>query len=321
MKRDELKQLIQGVILGAPTPFDDEFHVDHGRMAEFTQWWVEKGAVTGKAVLMVASLMGENAQLRDSEWPPLLRTVVQAAKGKVPILCGSAHHKDTLRTIEDTKIAQDLGAIGVQVPPPMHNDPTQDDVLRFYEAVSNAIDIGIVVYNTHWERRGNLFGLITPDTFRKMSSFEQVVAIKWSYYASDGFAYEEMENFAQTFNILDNGPLPVLCHKLGGRGYVNRTAVAHPAYDLRFWELLESRRYEEAQAWWEKVNTPLDTFHGKVARRSGGDARVPKGLMTVMGHAMGAPRPPSEPLNAEELTELRELATGWGWPVPEQALA
>ena len=59
MKRDELKQLIQGVILGAPTPFDDEFHVDHGRMAELTQWWVEKGAVTGKAVLMVASLMGE----------------------------------------------------------------------------------------------------------------------------------------------------------------------------------------------------------------------------------------------------------------------
>ena len=320
MKRDDLKQLIQGVIFGAPTPFDDDFRVDHGRMAELTQWWVEKGAVTGKTVLKVASLMGENAQLRDSEWPPLLRTVVQAAKGKVPIVCGSAHHKDTLRTIEDAKIAQDLGAIGVQVPPPMHNDPTQDDMLRFYEAVSNAIDIGIVVYNTHWERRGNLFGLITPDTFRKMFSFEQVVAIKWSYYASDGFAYEEMEDFSQTFNILDNGHMPVLCHKLGGRGYINRTAVAYPAHDLSFWALLESRQYEKAQAWWDKVNTPLGKFHGKIYRRSGGDARLPKGLMTVMGHAVGAPRPPSEPLNEEELAELRELATGWGWPVPEQAV-
>ena len=41
--------------------------------------------------------------------------------------------------------------------------------------------------------------------------------------------------------------------------------------------------------------------------------------MAVMGHAVGAPRPPSEPLNEEELAELRELVTGWGWPVPEQA--
>ena len=69
------------------------------------------------------------------------------------------------------------------------------------------------------------------------------------------------------------------------------------------------------------MNTPLDTFHSKIYRRSGGDARLPKGLMTVMGQAAGAPRPPSEPLNQEELRELRELAIGWGWPVLEQVPA
>lgn len=316
MKRSELKKLIQGVACASPTPFDTNFRVDYGRMAEMTQWYVESGLVTGKGYIKVASLMGENAMLRDNEWPHLLRTVVQAAGGKVPVLCGSSHHKDTVRTIEDSKIAQDLGAIGLQIPPPMHSDPTQEDVLRYYDDISNAIDIGIMIYNTHWERRGNRFGLITPNTFQKMVDIEKIVAIKWSYYEPEGFAYEEMERFSRIFNIIDNGPQPILCHKLGGRGYISATSPANPHHDLQFWDLLENRRYEEAHALWSKVNASLGDFSGKMQKRSGGDSRVPKALMAVMGHPAGPPRPPSEPLNREEMAELRSLAISWGWPVP-----
>ena len=49
MRRDELKRLLRGVIVATPTPFDDAFEVDYGRMAEMTEWWVENGLVEGKA--------------------------------------------------------------------------------------------------------------------------------------------------------------------------------------------------------------------------------------------------------------------------------
>ena len=34
-----------------------------------------------------------------------------------------------------------------------------------------------------------------------------------------------------------------------------------------------------------------------------------------MGKPAGASRPPSKPLNEEELDELREILAGLGWPV------
>ncbi len=47
------------------------------------------------------------------------------------------HYKDTLCTIEDAKRAADLGAVGVQVASLIFNDPTQDDILWFFEDLRN----------------------------------------------------------------------------------------------------------------------------------------------------------------------------------------
>ena len=308
MTRDELKRLIVGPIATVPTPFDDDFEVDHGRMAAETQYWVESGLVTGQAVIKVAAAMGEGPMLSDDEWPHLLRTTVQAAQGKAAIVCG-IHYKNTKRTIEDAKKAQDLGAIGLQISPPIFNLPTQDDLLRYYGAVSDAIAIGIMVYCHPWMRGGD----ITAETIRRMANFEQVVAIKWA--VADEADYDEMKTFAGTFNVIDNSSQPVRCYQNGGRGYINMTAEIYPLHDLKIWQLLEAKKYDEAQALFEPVNTTLRDFFVNTSTRSGGQARVKKGLAKLMGHPMGDSRPPLQPLNEVEMTELRDILVGLGWPV------
>lgn len=308
MTRDELKQLIVGPIATVPTPFDDDFEVDYGRMAAETQYWVESGLVSGKAVIKVSAAMGEGPMLSDDEWPALLRTVVQAAKGKAAIVCG-IHYKDTKRAIEDSKQAQDLGAIGLQVSPPIFNIPTQDDMLRYYGAVSEAVDIGILVYNHPWMDNGN----ILPETLLKMADFEQVVSIKWA--VPEDIDYDEMKRFSHIFNVIDNSGQPALCHRLGGRGYINMTSDIYPPHDLKIWELLEAGQYDEAQALFDKVNDALRDLYTSTSEKSGGQARVKKGMAKVMGHPMGDSRPPSQPLDAEEMAELRDILAGLGWPV------
>ena len=136
MDRHVLRQRFQGVIGVTVTPVDDDYEVDYGRMAELTKWWVENGLVKGKAMLKVNSVMGEGPQLRDDEWPALIRTAVQAADGKVDVIAGT-HCKDTKRTIEDSKKAEDLGAIGLQIAPPLFNDPNQDDIDIHYLMFQN----------------------------------------------------------------------------------------------------------------------------------------------------------------------------------------
>ena len=308
MNRDEIKRLMVGPIATVPTPFDDEFEVDYGRMAAATQFWVENGLVAGTAVIKVAAAMGEGPMLTDDEWPPLLRTVVQAAEGKAAIMCG-IHYKDTKRTIEDAKIAQDLGAFGLQISPPIFNSPTQDDILRYYEDVSDAIEIGILIYNTHWYAGGN----VLPETLLKMADFEHVVGVKWS--VPEDQEYDDMTKFADIFNVIDNSSQAAHCHKLGGRGYINLTAEIYPPHELRVWELLENHQYDEAQSLFDKVNDPLREIYARQAAESGGQARLKKGMMALMGMPMGASRPPSQPLSDDDMAELRQVLLGFGWPV------
>ena len=308
MNRKELRELMVGPIATVATPFDDDFEVDYGRMAELTKWWVANGLVKGKSVIKVAAAMGEGPMLADDEWPYLLRAVVQAADDKAAIVCG-LHYKDTKRTIEDAKRAQDLGAIGLQVSPPIFNLPSQDDILDYYGDLSDAIDIGILVYVT----RG-MHCPIYMDTYRKMAQFENIIGVKWSPVVGE---YEDIFELADTLNIIDNSGRTVDCFKLGGRGYINHSVDIYPPHDLKVLDLLENEQYDEAQALLDFVNEPLDKIYAMVDKRTGGQGVVKKGMMAAMGRPCGASRPPSKAMNEEEMAALREVLISVGWPVPD----
>ena len=119
----------------------------------------------------------------------------------------------------------------------------------------------------------------------------------------------------QTFNIIDNCFGPVRCFKLGGHGYINHTVDIYPQHDIKLLDLLRDEKYEEAEQLWDAVEGPIGIFSAKVGGRSGGQARVKKGMMEVMGNSCGVSRPPSEPLLQNEIDELREILRSFGWPV------
>lgn len=314
MEREELKRLIQGPIATLPTPMDDDYQIDFGKMADLTEWWVENGLISGKAVLKVAAAMGEGPDLSDDEWPHLLRTVVQAAGGRGAIVCG-LKMKDTTKTIEDAKRAQDLGAIGLQIDLPVFHHPVQDDFVRFFSDISEAIDIGILIYNTWWFNHPTLGAQsISPETMLRLKDAEHVVAIKWAVPPDGPYDYDDMQQFSGIFNVIDNTNQPVRCHKNGGRGYIAGTIHAYPPHSLKVWELCEAGRYAEAQALQDRLQVPLGALAAKLNRRSGG-YRMQKGMMEVMGKPVGPPRPPTLPMDDEELAELHDLLAGLGWPV------
>ncbi len=307
MTRDELKKHFYGPIATLPTAFDDEFEVDLGVMAEMARWSVANGLGKGIAPLKVCAAMGEGPDLVHDEWPHVLRTVVNAAGSGISVICGLSP-KDTLHTIEDAKKAQDLGAVGLQIDLPMFHHPNQDDMVRHFTQISDAIDIGIMVYNTHW------FGVdsLTAETVLRMSDAEHVTAIKWAVPA--GMDYDDMRQFSHVFNVIDNSGQPVRAHKNGAKGYIDPTVVMYPAHALKVWELAEAEKYDEAQVLFDSVSVPFRQYSAKTKIRSGG-YRQTKGLMTIMGLHAGPPRPPTLPLDEDELAELREIVRGFGWPV------
>ena len=309
MNREELKKLVRGTLVTMPTPFDEDFNVDTGRMAEMTQWWMENGLGTDVAPLKVAAAMGEGPDLSDDEWPNLLRTVVNAAGGKAVVIC-ALKAKNTLHTTEDAKRAQDLGAIGLQIDLPFFHHSNQDDLVRHYTDISNGIDIGIMIYNTHWFCQNPAKESMKAKTMLRLKDAEHLVAIKWS--VPEGEDYDEMRQFSDTFNVIDNSGQQVRCHKNGGRGYISSLVAVYPPHDLEVWQLLEAHRYDEAQDKLDRVNSALAPWNAKVGARSGG-YRSGKALLAAIGQPIGPPRPPTLPADEDEIAEVREVLKNLGW--------
>ena len=309
MNRQQKRDVYQGVIGVTVTPYYDNYEVNYGKMADLTKWWISNGLVRGDAALKVCSVMGEAPQLRENEWINMLKTTVDAAEGKVDII-GGTHCKDTLRTIEDIKKAHDVGIVGMQVAPPLFNDPNQDDILRYYEALSENSDIGIMVYQNHWYN----YSAINAETLLKMKDFENIVCIKWASFP--GCPDESMEELGKYFNLIENGNDRVGFHKRGGDGFLDKTAVAYPPHDLQLWKFLEQKKYSEAQELWDTEESSMKEITAKIGANSGGQARMKKALMNVMGHEVGEQRPPTLPISESERSELRSVVIGLGWLDP-----
>ena len=309
MNRQQKRDVYQGVIGVTVTPYYDNYEVNYGKMADLTKWWISNGLVRGDAALKVCSVMGEAPQLRENEWINILKTTVDAAEGKVDII-GGTHCKDTLRTIEDLKKAHDVGVVGMQVAPPLFNDPNQDDILRYYEALSENSDIGIMVYQNHWYN----YSAINAETLLKMKDFENIVCIKWASFP--GCPDESMEELGKYFNLIENGNDRVGFHKRGGDGFLDKTAVAYPPHDLQLWKFLEQKKYSEAQELWDTEESSMKEITAKIGANSGGQARMKKALMNVMGHEVGEQRPPTLPISESERSELRSVVIGLGWLDP-----
>ena len=307
--RKKVQQHVVGAIATIPTAFTKNYKVDYQQMYDATQVWIESGLVAGKSVIKAVAAMGEGPQLTETEWITVIETVVKAAKNKVPVMA-AIHYKDTIRTIQDANKAAEVGTIALQISPPVFNQPTQDDMLRYFEAVSKNIETGILIYNTHWLTHGAIY----PETFRKMRDFEKVVAIKWS--PPSGVKYEEIFDLSDIFNIVDNSNQPVRCHQLGGKGFLSDGIDSYPPFFIGIWEMLNEGLYDKAQIEWDKVMVPFGKFSAKTLAINGGEGKIEKAMSEIMGLPMGPPRPPSLPLNENEMGELKSLMTSWGWPVP-----
>jgi 4-hydroxy-tetrahydrodipicolinate synthase len=304
MQREELKRLIFGPMGAVPTPFDNALRPDLAAVTDLIQWYLECGVTAGMGTIKVCGAV-DPYNLDEDEWAAVVGAAVRAAAGKATVLCGMKP-KNTQQSIQDARRAQDLGVAGVQMDLPFFNFPTQDDYVRFFSAVSEAVEIGIMVKNCFWFGAASM----TADTLLRLGETEHVVATKWDVPAGED--YDAMRRFAGVINVIDDSSNPVRCHKNGGRGYVDGWLLFRPQHSLKLWSLLEAGRYDEAQALFDEYRNVIGAFNAGALARSGGD-RVSRGILTALGFPVGDPRPPTIPLDEAEMAALRQIMAAAGW--------
>ncbi len=160
--------MFHGSIVAIVTPFKAG-KVDLAALRELVAWHL----ASGTHGIVPVGTTGESPTLSHAEKRDVIRTVVKAARGKVPVIAGTGTN-DTRTTIELTKMAQELGADAALVVTPYYNKPTQEGLYRHYEAVSRSTKLPLVLYNVPGRTAVNLL----PETAVRLAGLRNIVAIK-----------------------------------------------------------------------------------------------------------------------------------------------
>ncbi|HUL52744.1 MAG TPA: 4-hydroxy-tetrahydrodipicolinate synthase [Opitutaceae bacterium] len=126
--------------------------------------------------LVPAGSTGESATLSHEEHEDVVRCVIEAARGRVPVVAGTGSNS-TREALALTRAAHAAGADAMLVVAPYYNRPTPEGLFRHFAEVAGATDRPIVLYSIP-SRCGIEIGV--PVVQRLRAKFPHVCYIKES---------------------------------------------------------------------------------------------------------------------------------------------
>jgi len=263
------------------TPFTaDGSAVDLEAHKAFLDWQLESGV---PGVIILGST-GEFLTISDDEREAFVATTVEHVAGRIPVLVGTMN-AHTPTAVRYSRQAQELGADGLMIIPPYYYTPTEDEIFGYYQAISEAVDVPIMLYNnpvtSNVDMSAKLVGRLTR-------AFENVRYIK-----------EASLDVARVFDVIEEtegvmnvfaGERIVESRLLGAVGYVNPYGNYMPRASSRIWDLLVAGRLEDAKAIQLLIN---EVDHIIAAGHpTYGHQCYSKALAAAVGHPVGDVRPP-----------------------------
>lgn len=124
------------------TPFTEDGAVDYAALARLAAWQVAEGM----QFVVACGSTGEAQTLTPEERERVVRTVVQAVGGRIPVLAGATDN-DTSRAVAEARRLGGLGVAGIMSASPYYNKPTQAGLIAHFEAIASAIPVPLLLYN------------------------------------------------------------------------------------------------------------------------------------------------------------------------------
>lgn len=134
--------MITGSLVALVTPMQPDGAIDWSALKSLVEWHIAEGT---HAIVAVGTT-GESATLDVTEHCAVLRTVVETAGGRIPVIAGTGANS-TREAIELTQAAKDLGVDACLLVTPYYNKPTQEGLYRHHRAIAEAVAIPQILYN------------------------------------------------------------------------------------------------------------------------------------------------------------------------------
>ncbi len=312
MSLASLRERLTGCYVTVPTQFcdDDDLSLNLPAIERHVAYLLEGGLREGNAVLLAGGAAGDFSTMSFEERLRVAETVVRAADGRVPVAMG-AQTASTRELVALTRAADQLGADFIQVSPPFYFSHTEEDFFEYVSAAAAAAPrVGIIVYNTYWTSVGVSRGLV-----ERLLELPNFVGLKWATPDHGFMEYEGVvARYSEQVSIIDNQCRFVTSHILGARCIELHICNHWPQWGARLWELLESRRYREAQLAMADVLMPFLELWGEMEQFTSGDGYLDKLCMELVGLDSSRCRPPTRDVRSVFRARARHMLRACGTP-------
>jgi 4-hydroxy-tetrahydrodipicolinate synthase len=223
------------------TPFTANGSVDEPALWSLVNWQIESGI----DFLVACGSTGEAATLDEEEWLHVVRLVIDAAAGRVPVWAGCTHNSTRVLVRQAAQLRRMPGVAAVLSANPYYNKPTQEGQFQHFMALAREVDpLPVCVYNVPGRTAVNL----EPETVSRLAaSARNIQAIKEASGRVTQFA-ELAHILPRSFKIFsgdDNLALAAIA--VGAHGLISVASNEAPAEVLRMVRAALNNDWNEAR--------------------------------------------------------------------------
>ncbi|HCF04147.1 4-hydroxy-tetrahydrodipicolinate synthase [Flavobacterium sp.] len=163
-------QSLIGTGVALVTPFKADFSIDTEALTRIVNFSIDGGV----EYLVILGTTAENATLSASEKEIVIATVIEANKGRLPLVLGVGGN-NTMEVVAELQ-TRDLSSFeAILSVSPYYVKPTQEGIYQHFKAIAEATTKPIILYNVPGRTSSNML----PETVVRLATdFKNIVAIK-----------------------------------------------------------------------------------------------------------------------------------------------
>jgi 4-hydroxy-tetrahydrodipicolinate synthase len=161
--------MVKGSLVAIVTPMQDGGALD---LPAFTRL-IDRHIASGTAAIVAVGTTGESPTVNVEEHCLVIRTAVEHAAGRIPVIAGTGGNATT-EAIELTAYAKKVGAAACLSVVPYYNKPTQEGLYRHFRTIAEKVDLPLLLYNVP----GRTVADLANDTVLRLAQVPGIVGIK-----------------------------------------------------------------------------------------------------------------------------------------------
>jgi 4-hydroxy-tetrahydrodipicolinate synthase len=284
-----------GLTVALVTPFKSGA-VDEAGLRKLVDFHVESGTDCVSPV----GTTGESPTLTHDEHERVIAVVCEQAAGRIKVVAGTGSNSTT-EAIRLTRFAKKSGADAALMVAPYYNKPTQEGFFRHFQAVAQAVDLPIVLYNIPGRTAKN----IEPETIARIGEIPTIVAIKESTGSMDQASQILALTDLTVLSGDDSLTLPLMA--IGGRGVVSVVGNIIPRDVKSLITAFRAGDLAAAQQWHRKLFPLCRDMLGLATNP------IPiKAAMQMLGRDTGELRLPMTALDSAQMSALKKTLGQYG---------